>query len=263
MRVIAVDWSGDKGGGANTIWLAEAVDGQIVRLENGRSRKQLVDHLIKIATTESQVIAGLDFAFGMPSWFARKHGASSGPALWSVVAQEGETWLAEAPFPFYGKGGIKQPKDVELLRLTEKACKGAKSTFLINVPGAVGSGSIRGMPFLQAFRINGWAVWPFDAPACPLLIEIYPRILTGPVQKSSWHDRRSYLKTHYPHWHDGLVEHAVASEDAFDASVSALVMDRHREMLSSLPDLSADPIDRKEGRIWSPSDPIFHSSDVS
>ena len=42
---------------------------------------------------------------------------------------------------------------------------------------------------------------------------------------------------------------AAASEDAFDAAVSALEMARARGALCRLPD--GDDIDRIEGRIWS------------
>ena len=42
---------------------------------------------------------------------------------------------------------------------------------------------------------------------------------------------------------------AAATEDAFDATVSALEMARARNALRRLPD--GDEIDRIEGRIWS------------
>jgi hypothetical protein len=41
------------------------------------------------------------------------------------------------------------------------------------------------------------------------------------------------------------------SEDAFDAEVSAMVMDRHRAQLGGLPP-EADPVLHREGRIWTP-----------
>ena len=48
MRVIAIDWSGAVTGAAKKIWLAEALDGQIVRLESGRTRDQITEHLIAL-----------------------------------------------------------------------------------------------------------------------------------------------------------------------------------------------------------------------
>jgi len=46
MRAIAVDWSGRNGGATEFIWLAEVDNGQLVSLENGRNREQLIAHLI-------------------------------------------------------------------------------------------------------------------------------------------------------------------------------------------------------------------------
>ena len=255
VQVLGIDWSGDKGGGAKTIWLATVASGRMVWLANGRTRRQLIDDLVQLATRAPQIIVGLDFAFGMPSWFVHRRGASDGLEFWSVVANDGEQWLNDAPFPFYGKGGIKQPFGVELLRRTERNSPGAKSTFLINVPGAVGTGSIRGMPFLRDLRSHGWHVWPFDPPAFPLAIEIYPRILTGPVKKGSWEQRREYLATRFRQLDAGLAERAASTEDAFDAAVSALVMAKQLQQLRQLPDLSNDPVDKVEGRIWNPADP--------
>lgn len=253
--VIAIDWSGDKKGGAKTTWLAVVADARLAHLANGRTRQQLIGDLIELATTTSRVIVGLDFAFSMPAWFVEERGAVSGSEFWQVVDAEGEAWLDKAPDPFYGKGGKKQPKGVELLRRTEKRSLGAKSTFLINVPGAVGTGSIRGMPFLRELRDNGWRVWPFDHAAYPLVIEIYPRLLTGAVNKGAVDQRRSYLGAYYSNLDPAMAERAASTEDAFDAAISALVMAEHLQQLSSLPDLSHDPIDQIEGRIWNPADP--------
>src|SRR2546422_446206 len=46
MRAVAVDWSGARAGERRTVWLAEAVEGRLVRLECGRSREELVAHLL-------------------------------------------------------------------------------------------------------------------------------------------------------------------------------------------------------------------------
>ena len=46
LRVVAVDWSGRAGPEQRqALWLAEAVDGQLVRLEGGRTRDELVEVL--------------------------------------------------------------------------------------------------------------------------------------------------------------------------------------------------------------------------
>lgn len=47
--------------------------------------------------------------------------------------------------------------------------------------------------------------------------------------------RRLYLKTHYPNLKDAARDAAERSDDAFDALVSGLEMDRHRNHLGRLP----------------------------
>ncbi|MFH4263722.1 hypothetical protein WAJ43_23025, partial [Acinetobacter baumannii] len=54
---------------------------------------------------------------------------------------------------------------------------GAKPTFLLAGGGHVGTGSLRGMPFLAALRAAGYAVWPFDDAAGRTAVEIYPTAL--------------------------------------------------------------------------------------
>ena len=68
-----------------------------------------------------------------------------------------------------------------------------KSGFKIADAGQVGTGSIRGIPYLTQLRAAGIAVWPFDPPTRPLVVEIYPRLLTGPIVKSSAVQRADYL----------------------------------------------------------------------
>jgi hypothetical protein len=82
------------------------------------------------------------------------------------------------------------------------------------------------------------------------IIEIYPRLLTGKVVKSSaqaclQHLERQYQSDELPDLFRGM---AAATEDAFDAAASALEMARARDELCNLPD--GDDVDRIEGRIW-------------
>lgn len=91
MNVIAIDWSGASDGASKT-WLAE-VDtrtGNVLRLESGRSRAALADHLISESKQNPHIIVGIDFAFSLPIWFARERGIRSAAALWELVAREGE-----------------------------------------------------------------------------------------------------------------------------------------------------------------------------
>ena len=74
----------------------------------------------------------------------------------------------------------------------------AKSIFQIGGAGAVGTGSIRGMPQLLTLAEQDVQIWPFSADGWPRVVEIYPRALTGPVRKSSWTERHAYLRTRFP-----------------------------------------------------------------
>ena len=128
-----------------------------------------------------------------------------------------------------------------------------KSVFQIGGAGAVGTGSIRGMPHLAALRAQGFSVWPFHQVQAPRVIEIYPRLLTGPVKKANLDARHKYLARHFHEIDDALACKAASSEDAFDAAVSALVMGRHMDEISTLTK-SQDPTELIEGQIWWPQE---------
>lgn len=85
----------------------------------------------------------------------------------------------------------------------------------------------------------------------PRVVEIYPRALTGPVNKGRWSARHDYLLEHFPEQPRDLLERAAGSEDAFDAAVSALGMSKHEAELRALGP-PAHPADRVEGKIWRP-----------
>ena len=83
------------------------------------------------------------------------------------------------------------------------------------------------------------------------MIEIYPRLLTGSVTKSDFDERVEYLDQRCPEIDDTLACKAASSEDAFDAAVSAVVMNRHLDEISTLT-ASRDPLELIEGSIWWP-----------
>lgn len=256
---IAVDWSGAETGERKKIWVGRASAWRLESLESGRSREEVVEHLISAAADEPDLVVGLDFAFSMPGWFVKAQGATDGPAFWEAVAAKGEGWLRRCEPPFFGAAGTKRPSDVELLRRTDRevprvAGRGPSSTFQLTGASQVGRGSIRGMQLLGRLRSAGFRIWPFDAPApaFPLVVEIYPRLLTGPAVKSDFHARRTTLAGYADAMPDELREQAACSDDAFDAAISAIEMDRRRDDLLALP--PGDEIDRIEGRIWVPRD---------
>ena len=221
----------------------------MLELADGLSREEVVESLMELASAEPELVAGLDFPFSMPAWFARELGARSGPEVWELVAERGEGWLAEASPPFFGVAGTRRPER-ELLRRTDREL-GAKSPFQIGGPGGPGTGGIRGMPLLRVLREEGFAVWPFDEvrAGAPVVVEVYPRVLTGPVNKSHAAARAAVLKRF--ELAPSVRDRATAGDDAFDALVAALAMGAHLDELRTL--APGDDTDRIEGRIWTPS----------
>ena len=259
-RVLAVDWSGDARAAHRRIRVAEAAPGRLVSVEAGLDRDAVVHRLAGLAAQARDggphVVAGLDFSFGLPAWFAREHGCADAPAVWDLVAREGERWLRECPPPFWGRPGTRRPPpdpDRPLWRATELASPYRPlSTFQVGGAGAVGTGSLRGMPLLARLRAAGVAVWPVDPAGPATVVEIYPRELTGPVVKSDAAARRAYARAdaRVP---SGLVEAATATEDAFDAAFSALAMAEHAEVPGGSGPLDAAAgLEELEGRIWRP-----------
>lgn len=256
MRVIAVDWSGAKQGASRWIWLAEVRDGHLVRLENGRPRERLADHLIALADEDPDLIVGLDFAFSLPSWFLQERELETAYDLWRLAEEEGEGWLADCDPPFWGRPGRARPDLAEHFRHTDRrvpAVSGIrpKSPFQIGGAGAVGTGSLRGMPILRRLSDAGFAIWPFQEARTPLVIEIYPRLLTGAIRKSDPGARRRFLESRLTDGPADFRKRAVGSPDAFDAAVSVLKMARHRREILAL-EATTDPRERLEGVIWHP-----------
>jgi hypothetical protein len=250
-RVVAVDWSGRAKRPEESIWTAEVRDGRLVDLHNGRTGGQVVEWLGGVAEEEPRTVVGFDFAFSFPRWWCEEQGWVSGREVWAAMAKRGEALLAAGQSPFWGRPGRLNTLDAgRLYRRTDREGDGAaKSVFQIGGPGAVGTGSIRGMPHLLTLAERGFCVWPFEGPGWPLVVEIYPRALTGPVVKSRWTVRHEWLLKRFPDQPCELLERAAGSEDAFDAAVSALAMGRHADELAALPRVE----DSIEGRIWRPA----------
>ena len=261
----------------------------MVSLENGRTRDEVLEWLIGLARETPRMVVGFDFCFGFPEWFVRgEHGCQTGPEFWEVVTREhGERWLARghADQRFWGKPW-KRPAEFSgegihrMLRATDIDCKliahipeeeraarvkgiTPKSVFQIGGSGSVGTASLRGMPVLLRLRQAGFRVWPFDRPALagaaprPLVVEMYSRLNTGPVHKSNAAARRAYLdrkrmeETVYAKLPRSVMAKALASEDAFDALVSTMVMAERRTQFAELPQ-PRDPKYTVEGWTWAP-----------
>jgi len=263
---IAVDWSGSLSAVRKRLWLAESRSRRLVRIECGFERDELVRHLIDCAEREPDLVVGLDFAFSFPRWFLADVGARRARDLWDLVARDGEAWLAHCPHPFWGKPGVPCPRRAagqSPWRATEiehvpVGGVSPKSVFQIGGAGSVGTGSLRGMPFLRELSDAGFSIWPFDEPRLPLVVEIYPRYLTGRINKSNAIARALYLQAHCAHESREMLDLAASSEDAFDAAVSAACMQRFASDFSRISLRPRTRIERLEGRIWRPLvDPVF------
>jgi hypothetical protein len=259
---MAIDWSGRRGPDQRrALWLAEAVDGELVRLEGGRTRAELVELLIAEADRDPSLVVGADFAFSLPAWYLRQRRLTP-RQLWALLADESLTpamrrlgltrWMNRPELPFWITGEAHARLTPEqMLRRTEQEvrAKGVqpKSVFQLVGAGQVGRGSLYGMAALHRLAGAGFRIWPFEPPALPLVVEIFPRLLTGPVRKSSPRERERYLET-VPMRPD-LRRLAAAGDDAFDAAVSAVVMAARVDDLRTLPAAHAYTL---EGRIWQP-----------
>lgn len=253
VQIIAVDWSGKAKGPEESLWRAEVRDGRLIELRNGLDRGELIAKLLELGKAEPSMVIGLDFAFSFPAWWCEENGWSSGEDVWSAMAHEGEGLLDGCEAPFWGRPGNRNPHPTaRLYRQTERDEDRVrpKSVFQIGGAGAVGTGSIRGMPHLLTLAKNGFGIWPFSE-GWPRVVEIYPRALTGPVKKVRWAERHGYLLERFPQQPRDLLERAAGSEDAFDAAVSALVMSEHETELQAL-GRPTGPGYGIEGKIWWP-----------
>jgi hypothetical protein len=291
-RVVGVDWSGDKGPGQRRkIWAGvwTAATGRVT-LEGGRTREELIAWLIEMSAETPRMVVGFDFTFSYPAWFLKELGIGSAPEFWRLVADgQGEKWLHRdcADVRFWGIPGSQRhgkkppefcgPHAYRMLRRVETGLKvraemtdplqiakiagiAPKSVFQIGGAGAVGTASLRGMPGLIVLREAGFRIWPYDEPdvkRAPTVVEIYTRLMTGAVNKSSEVARTAYLakKRRESAMYAGLsrlvMAKARASEDAFDALVTAMVMTEHRGEFAGLRKLE-DEVFRMEGHTWVP-----------
>ena len=264
-RVIAIDWSGDKKHAAEKIWAAVVEDGCLVDLFNGRNREEIRDYLIEAAASDPNLIVGLDFAFSMPQSFVgmlRHPPIVDATELWKGIQDSwGEEWLGGTHPRFWGR----VPRDSassrdQDLRLTESALRDRrgkplipKSVFQTGGVGAVGTGSIRGMPILFDLHAAGFCIWPFTGPraARPVAVEIYPRLFIGNVRKSDPKQRREHVEQLLADYDRTMLNLASCSEDSFDAACSAMAMWEAVGDLETLPDVG-NGILRMEGIIWNP-----------
>jgi hypothetical protein len=218
---IAVDWSGARR--PKGIWLAAVRGGELVESRSCATREEAVE---RVLATPSPVVAGFDFSFSVPAWFARELACDTVFDVWVRAESEGDTWLAPTP-PFWRTRCDVAPE--RRFRTCERRFPTAKSVFQLVGNGQVGAGSVRGMPFLAQLRAAGFAIWPFDAASDRTALEIYP----------------SALRPNAPPLGP------FASNDERDAVCSAFVMWQHRHLLAGLAQ-GRDPETQIEGDVWLP-----------
>lgn len=261
-RFVAVDWSGASQGSERKIVTAIAsAAGELMDVVTGRTREQTVRAVVELAR-QGPLVVGLDFAFSFPAAFLDRNGLEDGPAAWRWARDRGEDVLRRCPTPFWGRPGTRKPalSEEQQFRRTEREAPRIggtvpKSVLQIGGAGAVGTGSLRGMPFLLELQRHGFSIWPFDDPVRgrSVVLEIYPRVFTGPVVKSDRAARAAFLSRAALSMREEHRKLATDSEDAFDATVSALALAHNAGELQNLR-APRDPVLRREGALWTPSD---------
>ena len=262
MRTIAIDWSGRKTGERQVIRVAEARDGKLVRIEGGRSRSEVIDHLISEKLRDPNLVAGFDFSFSLPAWFVLEQGCSTAPEFWRTAAKQGEDWLANCDEPFWGRAGHKRPPhdeqrpqlrktDVETAAAAQPRGLTPRSPFQISGAGSVGAATVRGLPCLARLHDAGFNIWPWHDVSPPAAIEIWTRIAIGDTVKSNSSGRIEAVAAdrRIP---KALKDAAAETEDAFDAATTAVWLSQHSEALLATR-RSNSRIDRLEGKTWLPS----------
>ena len=211
--------------------------------------------LITEANRDLNLIVGVDFAFSLPDWYLQERQLTP-RQLWALLAAEAlppamrqlglTRWMNRPELPFWTTGEAHARLAPEqMLRRTEQEVRvpgvRPKSLFQLVGAGQVGRGSLYGMAALHQLAGAGFRIWPFDPSGLPRVVEIFPRVLTGPVRKNSLGERERYLGT-APIRAD-LGRLAAASEDAFDAAISAVVMAARVEELQTLPGAAEQVLD--------------------
>jgi hypothetical protein len=295
-RIVAIDWSGriDLPGQRRHIvagiWTRSTSGETTIKLESGRTRDEVADWLIALAEETPRMIIGIDCCFSFPAWFLTEHHCETVFAFWQHVASgHGERWLArealdiarderfwgkphKRPAQFSGAGFRRMMRSTDWDNKIAQSLPGGnparaiqmrgitpKSPFQIGGSGSVGTGSLRAMSFLLRLREAGFRVWPFESAAIarPLVVEMYTRLMTGPVAKSNPVARKAYLAARrktdilYTGISRAVIRKAEGSEDAFDALVSTLEMARHAEDFARLK-ATRDPELCLEGITWRP-----------
>ncbi len=174
-RIIAIDWSGARPEAVGAIALAEVVGGEVARLDASLDRDGSMRAVMSTPADGSTMVA-LDFAFSLPRWYLRERGLRRPTRLWQPLASDddfgAESLIARCEPPFWGRPGKPRPHSKLGFRRADRLHGAA------GLPnqgaGSVGTGTLRGMPYLLDLRASGWSIWPFDPPSDRVVVEMYP-----------------------------------------------------------------------------------------
>jgi hypothetical protein len=276
------------------VWTRVGDEAARVTLEAGRTREEVGEWLVGMAAEVPRMVVSIDCCFSFPAWFLEEHGCADMFAFWRKAnAGLAEQWLGreceavarderfwgkphKRPEQFCGAGYRRMFRFADYDNKIAQGLPGGdaaraakmrgitpKSPFQIGGSGSVGTGSLRAMGMLERLHEAGFRVWPLESAALdarkprPLLVEMYTRLMTGPVAKSNEAARAAYLEARrktdalYAGLSRAVVAKAVGSEDAFDALVSVLEMVRHAREFAGLKATRDEEL-RKEGLTWRP-----------
>src|ERR1035437_7766327 len=276
-RVVAVDWSGDKGSGQRKkiwagVWTADPtrddeavmngapsgrVYGGTVTLEGGRTRAEVAEWLIEMSRETPRMVVGFDFCFSFPAWFVRgEMGCEDGPAFWDLVAREhGERWLAAGceDGRFWGRPH-KRPAEFSgerlhrMLRATDIDCK-----IVAVIPEAERAARVKGITPKSVFQIGGsGSVGTASLRGMPVLKRLREAgFRVWPFDEPALRERRPMVVEMYTRLNTGAVRKSNAAaraayllkkrrEDAAYAALPRSVMEKARG--------SEEAFDRSEER---------------
>jgi hypothetical protein len=264
-RCVGVDWSGaaDPRTAARAIWLAVAEGGRVVALETGRDRTETTERLSELVAEEPKTVIGLDFCFSAPAWFLEAQGMRSAGELWRWAARHAARdprFVRGLPEPFWGPSVRPRPAAPgDPLRRTDRQLRipGARpsSFFKVSGPGSVGAQALLGMPELLTLCDVGVTVWPLDVPPLPVAVEVFPRalahLLAADAARRTGADFRAAVVARHPEAFGDLAGVVAGNQDAFDAAVVAVALDRARDLVGQLIGTRAEQ-DLREGAILIP-----------
>ena len=262
-----MNWSGqaDIAGQRRAIWTATARDGALTSLATGRDRREAVGAVLDALAAEPATIVGLDFAFSWPRWYLDARGLGEAEGAWEQAATLAPLASRDLPRPFWG-AGIRPLREAgldarEAYRVTEQAADAASAGARVEpstraATGPSASSRSAGCRSCAICWRAGAAVWPFDAPAgtAPVVAEIFPRMIArglAPPSAGRGAAFRARVVGALPEAALGRVagarDRTLASQDAFDAAVSAIALSR--DPAAGLTAPAGEPVCR-EGWIW-------------